>query len=175
MDSHAVKFMEESADTGPTNPLRLHCSSSNDQIRAALGIIKAGDIGTLREGVYHDKANGCDLLFVTQNKKEGEYSPTTMYEDYPIGESEFNWQSQSTTSEDSATGRRYINHDEMGSSVLLFARERKTNSYGGSMAYVFLGKVHYISHSGSRPMTIRWRMERPIPMKVLKWSPTAIR
>ncbi|MBR4504914.1 MAG: DUF3427 domain-containing protein [Candidatus Methanomethylophilaceae archaeon] len=175
MDRDAVKFMEESVDIGHTNPLRLHCSYSNDQIRAALGIIKAGDIGTLREGVYYDKANGCDLLFVTLNKKEGEYSPTTMYEDYPIGESEFNWQSQSTTSEDSATGRRYINHDDMGSSVLLFARERKTNSYGGSMAYVFLGKVHYISHSGSRPMTIRWRMERSIPMKVLKWSPTAIR
>ncbi len=175
MNRDGVRFVEEPVDIGHANPLRLHCSYSVDQIRAALGIIEAGDTGTLREGVYYDRNNGCDLLFVTLNKKEGEYSPTTMYDDYPVGESEFNWQSQSTTSEDSSTGRRYIAHDSMGSSVILFAREKKSGAYGGSMAYVFLGKAHYISHSGSRPMTIRWRMEKPIPMKVLKWSPVSMR
>lgn len=48
-----------------------------------------------------------------------------MYNDYSINEWLFHWQSQSTTSAESPTGQRYINHKKLGSKVLLFVRENK--------------------------------------------------
>ena len=49
-----------------------------------------------------------DAFFVTLKKSEADYSPTTMYADYPISRDLFHWESQSTTSVNSATGRRYL-------------------------------------------------------------------
>ena len=39
-----------------------------------------------------------DAFFVTLKKSESDYSPTTMYRDYPISPTLFHWESQSTTS-----------------------------------------------------------------------------
>ena len=72
-----------------------------------------------------------DVLFVTLNKSDKDYSPTTMYNDYSINDSLFHWQSQSTTSDKSSTGQRYIHHAERGSRVLLFVREFKTDRLSG--------------------------------------------
>lgn len=47
-----------------------------------------------------------DLFFVTLNKSDKDYSPTTMYNDYSINDTLFHWQSQSTTSRESKTGQR---------------------------------------------------------------------
>lgn len=60
-----------------------------------------------------------DAFFVTLSKSEAEYSPSTMYRDYPISPTLFHWESQSTTSVASPTGRRYLTG---GSTVLLFVR-----------------------------------------------------
>ena len=77
----------------------------------------------MREGVKWLPEKQLDVFFVTLNKAEKDYSPTTMYNDYSINESLFHWQSQSTTAADSPTGQRYIHHRERGSKVLLFVRE----------------------------------------------------
>ena len=90
-----------------------------------------------------------------------------MYEDYSISDRLFHWQSQSTTSEDSPTGRRYISHRDTGSRILLFVREYKNDDYG-TEPYTFLGPADYQSHTGSRPMSITWKLERPIPARFLK-------
>ena len=42
-----------------------------------------------------------DVFFVTLNKADKDYSPTTMYNDYSINSELFHWQSQSTTAENS--------------------------------------------------------------------------
>ncbi|MEA1975269.1 MAG: DUF3427 domain-containing protein [Bacillota bacterium] len=45
--------------------------------------------------------------------------------------------------------------------ILLFVREYKNeNSY--TQPYYFLGKVNYVSHQGSKPMSIVWRLEEPM-------------
>ena len=108
-----------------------------------------------------------DVLFVTLNKSDKDYSPTTMYNDYSISQDLFHWQSQSTTSEAGSTGQRYIHHREQGSRVLLFVREFK-NDVTGAAPYTFLGTANYVQHTGSRPMNITWRLDRPIPAKYLK-------
>ncbi|MGI5985682.1 MAG: DUF3427 domain-containing protein, partial [Oscillospiraceae bacterium] len=110
-----------------------------------------------------------DVFFVTLNKADKDYSPTTMYNDYSINENLFHWQSQSTTAEHSATGQRYIHHRDQSSRVLLFVREFKTNrAFGGAEAYTYLGTASYVKHDGSRPMNITWKLNRPIPAKFLK-------
>ena len=58
---------------------------------------------------------------------------------------------------------------ERGSRVLLFVREFKQDRVlGSAAAYTFLGNARYVSHEGSRPMSITWALDRPIPAKYLK-------
>ena len=100
-----------------------------------------------------------DAFFVTLKKSEADYSPTTMYRDYPISPTLFHWESQSTTSVASATGQRYVSGT---STVLLFARHEHKDEFGTS-PYLFLGPVHHVDHEGDRPIAITWRLEHPMP------------
>ena len=90
-----------------------------------------------------------------------------MYQDYAINEQLFHWQSQSTTSAESPTGRRYVEHAERGYTVLLFGREHKSRS-DLAQPYSFLGPARYVDHSGSRPMSITWRLEHPLPARLFR-------
>ena len=161
-----IDFIDMPVDVGFDCPLDLHCTYTRDQLLAALDFMKPS---TVREGVKWLPEKKLDVLFVTLNKSDKDYSPTTMYNDYSISEKLFHWQSQSTTAENSATGQRYIHHREKGSKVLLFVREFKADRCsGGAAAYTYLGTASYVTHSGSRPMNITWKLEQPIPAKFLK-------
>ncbi len=160
-----IDFVDEKVDFGFDCPLDLYCTYTRDQLLVALDLMNPS---TVREGVKWLPNKKTDLLFVTLNKSLQEYSPSTMYHDYSIDENTFHWESQSTTSEDSQAGQRYIHHQERGSQVLLFIREFKKDEFGITGAYTFLGKMDYISHQGSCPMAVKWHMERPIPVKYLK-------
>ena len=161
-----IDFIDEPVDLGFDCPLDLHCTYTRDQLLVAMDFMKPA---TVREGVKWLAEKKLDVFFVTLNKADKDYSPTTMYNDYSINESLFHWQSQSTTAENSATGQRYIHHRERDSKVLLFVREFKTNRItGGAEAYTYLGTANYVKHNGSRPMNITWNLDRPIPAKFLK-------
>jgi crotonobetainyl-CoA:carnitine CoA-transferase CaiB-like acyl-CoA transferase len=84
-------------------------------------------------------------------------------EDYMISHDLFHWQTQSNTSEQSSTGQRYLRHREMGYTPLLFVRETKVLPSGLSAPYHFLGPCQYVSHTGSRPISITWRLKHPVP------------
>ena len=161
-----IDFIDEPVDLGFDCPLDLHCTYTRDQLLVALDFMKPA---TVREGVKWLPEKQLDVFFVTLNKADKDYSPTTMYNDYSINETLFHWQSQSTTAENSPTGQRYIHHKERGSKVLLFVREFKSDRVtGGAEAYTCLGTAAYVQHEGSRPMNITWRLSRPIPAKFLK-------
>ena len=161
-----IDFIDEPVDLGFDCPLDLHCTYTRDQLLVAMDFMKPA---TVREGVKWLPDKQLDVFFVTLNKADKDYSPTTMYNDYSINESLFHWQSQSTTAENSSTGQRYIHHVERGSKVLLFVREFKADRVtGGAEAYTYLGTANYVKHQGSRPMNITWRLDRPIPAKFLK-------
>ena len=161
-----IDFLDEPVDLGFDCPLDLHCTYTRDQLLVAMDFMKPA---TVREGVKWLPDKKLDLFFVTLNKADKDYSPTTMYKDYSINESMFHWQSQSTTADTSPTGQRYIHHREKGSKVLLFVREFKTDRLtGGAAAYTYLGTANYMQHQGSRPMNITWRLDLPIPAKFLK-------
>jgi hypothetical protein len=105
-----IDFVDKDVDLGTANPLDLHCSYSIDQIMAAFGYFNESKKPSFREGVKYFKEMKVDAFFITLNKSEKDYSPSTLYEDYAINERLFHWQSQSRTSVESETGQRYINH-----------------------------------------------------------------
>jgi hypothetical protein len=159
-----IDFLDEKLNLKYTCPLDAHCTYSRDQILTGLGLANPLSV---REGVKYMPELSTDLFFITLNKSDKDYSPTTMYKDYSINERLFHWQSQSTTSESSPTGQRYINHQQESSLVMLFVRENKRD-LAGTSPYTFLGLADYVSHEGSRPMSIIWKLQKPIPAKFLK-------
>ncbi len=152
-------------DLGYECPLELHCNYTRDQVLVSLGVKNPEN---MREGVKFIPELKTDILFVTLNKSDKDYSPTTMYEDYLLSDRLFHWQSQSTTSEGSVTGRRYTSHRETGNNILLFVREFKKTVDGLGAPYTFLGMVNYKSHEGSNPMNIIWELEKAVPAKYMK-------
>jgi len=149
-------------------PLTIHAAYTRDEILVGLGhwsLLRRPD---QREGVLHLRDAKVDAFFVTLQKTEDDYSPTTMYEDYLISHDLFHWQSQSSTSEESPTGQRYIHHRQMGYTPLLFVRETKTLPSGLSAPYYFLGPCEYESHTGSRPMSIVWRLVHSVPARLFR-------
>ena len=157
-----------SRNTTAFEPLAIHAAYTRDEILVALGHWNFSDRPSQREGVLHLKDRTLDAFFVTLQKTEDEYSPTTMYEDYLISHDQFHWQSQSNTSEQSPTGQRYIRHSEKGYTPLLFVRETKNLPSGLSAPYHFLGPCKYLSHTGSRPISIVWELEYPVPTRLLR-------
>ena len=159
-----IDFVDEPIDLGFDCPLDLHCNYTRDQIFVALDYLKPS---VVRQGVKWLPEKKLDVFINTLNKAEKDYSPTTMYNDYSINEWLFHWQSQSTTSDTSPTGQRYIHHAEMGSKVLLFVREYESD-IAGTAPFTFLGLADYKSHEGSKPMSIVWQLRAPIPAKFIK-------
>ena len=160
-----IDFIDEAVEIGYDCPLDVYCSYSRDQILTALGFMKPD---SMREGVKYLEEKKTDLLFVTLNKADKDYSPTTMYNDYSIDSEHFHWQSQSTTSCESPTGQRYLNQRRNGTIVMLFVREFKTNEYGAAAPFTFLGLADFVKSEGSKPMNIVWKLRRPIPAKFLR-------
>jgi hypothetical protein len=148
-------------------PLTLHASYTRDEILAGLGVWTLAAQPDLREGVKYLPDLPADIFLFTLNKTEKDYSPTTMYQDYAISESLIHWQSQSTTSAQSPTGRRYVEHRPRGHTILLFARENKSER-GLAAPYHFLGPADYVSHEGSRPMSVTWHLRHPLPARLLR-------
>ena len=159
-----IDFIDAPVNLGFDCPLDLHCTYTRDQLLVAMDFMNPSSV---REGVKWLPDKQIDVLFVTLNKSDKDYSPTTMYNDYSINQELFHWQSQSTTNDTGSVGQRYINHRSRGSKVLLFVREFKNDIVGAS-PYTFLGTANYVKHTGSRPMNITWKLDHPIPAKYLK-------
>jgi hypothetical protein len=85
-----------------------------------------------------------------------------MYRDYAINRELFHWESQSRQTDRQPSVRRYITHEDRGTNVLLFVRERKTFELG-TQPFTFLGPVTYVEHRGERPVAFTWRLPRPMP------------
>jgi hypothetical protein len=140
-------------------PICVHGTYTQDEIMAAFGMENPA---AMRQGVRYFGDQRCDVFLVTLRKTDTEYSPTTRYDDYAISQSQFHWESQSTTSSSSPTGQRYINHERDGSHVLLFVRESRLADRR-TMPYFCVGPVRYCSHDSDRPMRIIWNLDHRLP------------
>lgn len=145
-------------------PLHVHGRYSRDEALAAFGVDNPGSV---RQGVKWVEDEQADVFFVTLRKTEKQYSPTTMYQDRAITPELFQWESQSTTSEASPTGQRYIHHRQHGSSVHLFIRETKeADGDMGAPPYLYAGPAAYVSHTGDRPMKVIWKLDHELPADI---------
>lgn len=145
-------------------PLSEHARYTRDEVLAAIGRSTVAKRFTHREGPLWDQATNTDYFFVTLEKSEKYYSPSTRYRDYAISPDTFHWESQSTTSEQSPTGQRYIHHRERGSKIMLLVRPRNKDANGRSVAFTFLGPASYLEHRGERPISFLWKLDRAMPL-----------
>ena len=162
-----INFVESHQVMKIESPLDVHCTYTTNQILAGLGYYNVESMPAFREGVLYIKESQTDVFFITLNKSDKDFSEATMYEDYPMNESRFHWQSQNKTSDTSPTAHRYIHHEELGNDVLLFVREYKTRD-GHASPFLFMGKAKYVSHTGSRPVSFVWELETPMPARFLE-------
>ena len=161
-------------DPGGPIPLSTHARYGLFEILAAHGEVgKGGAILPLQAGVHFCAAHATDLFFVTLEKSEADYSPTTRYADYPLSRTRFHWESQNTTAARSETGQRYVAHERRGSRVVLFVRERPKDGRGETLPYQCLGDARYVSHEGERPMRITWELARPMPAELYQEAKVA--
>jgi superfamily II DNA or RNA helicase/HKD family nuclease len=145
-------------------PLRVHARYSRDEACAAFGV---EDSSHLVAGVRWVPEEQADLFFVTLVKTERHYSPTTMYRDWAETPTVFHWDSQNATSSSSGTGRRYVQHSQLGSTVHLFLRETSQGEGDlGAPPYLYAGTMTYLRHSGDRPMQVVWLLDRPLPADI---------
>jgi superfamily II DNA or RNA helicase len=148
--------------------LRVHGRYSRAQVMVGLGLSDLGRLHPSREGVLFCEALHTEAFFVTLDKSEGGFNPTTMYDDYFINGELFHWQSQNATAPETPKGRSYIEHIRMGKRILLFVRESKRDEHGLTMGFVCCGFLTYVAHEGARPMSITWRMVTPPPSMLLQ-------
>ncbi|WP_244963099.1 DUF3427 domain-containing protein [Nocardioides dongkuii] len=144
-------------------PLRVHAAYQREEILAALDYANLERKPTsMMQGVVYSEALNVDAFFVTLKKSEADFSPTTMYRDYPISPTLFHWESQSTTSLASPTGQRYVTGT---STVMLFCRVEQKGEYD-TAPYVFLGPASYVEHVGERPIAITWELAHAMPTEL---------
>lgn len=157
-----IETLELQHDFSFSCPLRVHSKYSTAQILSAFGYFNEHSSPSFREGVKYFKDKKLDIFFITLNKSEKDFSPSTMYEDYAINERLFHWQTQSKVAEGSETAKRYIHHKKTGNKIALFVREYKSE-HGYTAPFVFLGTCEYVSHSGNKPMSFIWKLKEEIP------------
>ena len=153
-----IDHVHRRLDVRPEVPLEIHARYSRLEILAAFGVGEGAKAAPWQSGVWWAKESRSDLLAFTLDKTSGRFSPTTRYRDYAISRELIHWESQSTTREESETGRRYRSHVAEGSCVMLFARLRADDR-----AFWFLGPATYVQHESELPMRVTWRLDHPLP------------
>jgi len=153
-----VDHLQPALDIDPRVPLCAHARFTRNEILAAYGVGNGAKPPTWQTGVWWERGTGSDLFAFTLDKSVGGFSPTTRYRDHAISRDLIHWESQSATSVDSDTGRRYITSALEGTNVVLFGRLRTDDR-----AFWCLGTARYRSHEGDRPIAFVWQLDHPLP------------
>lgn len=119
-------------------------------------------------GVFNLPEHNATLLFVTLNKSEKDFSPSTQYNDFLINEDYFHWQSQNTDSHSNNGGRRYTEQSHTKNQIILFVRKEKKDGFGNTSPFHCFGLVDYVSSHGDFPMNVKWKLHKPAMAQYLK-------
>jgi superfamily II DNA or RNA helicase/HKD family nuclease len=143
-------------------PFEVHANYTNADIQSLMGATSMSSPGQQGVGVIHFKEFKAYALLVTFQKSENEFSPSTMYADYPISQDCLHWESQSNTTQSCNTGQNLIHHAHRGYRILIFARERKKQD-GFTLPFTYLGQATHVRHESDRPIKIVWQLDHPMP------------
>jgi hypothetical protein len=167
LSEHLMISTKPIAELGADNVLELFGCYTREEQLAIFNRRTAEKAGAIpQSGCLNLDDINTELLWVTLNKSDKDFSPSTQYEDYAINEALFNWQSQNSASHQNS-GRRYVEQRTNGRKFLLFVREHKVDEYGFTSPYYCLGLVDYVKSHGDKPMTITWAMQNHIPGFIL--------
>jgi superfamily II DNA or RNA helicase len=147
--------------------LELHARYSSRDINTALGLADLHRSGPTGTGILHAKKIKTYALLITFQKTEREFSPTTMYADYPISRYRIHWESQSTNTQQSQTGQNLIHNREKGYTVLFFVRDQKQD-LEVTVPFTFLGPGDMVSYEGERPIKMVWDLQHPMPVDMFE-------
>ncbi|GIU33345.1 DUF3427 domain-containing protein [Shewanella schlegeliana] len=153
------------------SPLKMHVRYPKEHILVAFGDSTFDRKSSSREGVLNIADANTELLFVTLNKCEKQFSATTMYHDYAISTTLFHWQTQNSAKPTTGRGKGYITQKENNKTFILFVREQAKDEYGKTMGFVNFGPVDFVKYEGSQPMNITWKLKQPMPAYM--WHDTA--
>ena len=85
------------------------------------------------------------------------------YADRFLAPDELQWESQASTTPEGAKGQRLLHQARDGRRVHLFVRYHTKNADGKSEPFVYCGTLQALSHEGSQPIRMRWRLHHPLP------------
>ena len=142
-------------------PLCLHAAYGAREVLTAVGWLTATRRAPFQAGVLPLNSRKTELLFVTLDKSEG-YHDRISYHDYAISADRFHWQTQNSAGPDTPGGRRYLESSTNGWQFQLFVRPRKGDAYRAC------GRVALESAEGDRPMSIVWKLETPLPVRLFR-------
>jgi len=148
-------------------PFELHARYGSTDIQAGLGQATMETAGQRGLGVLHFPKVKAYVLLITYQKTEREFSPSTMYADYPISRELLHWESQSNTTERSETGQNLINHQDRGYTILIFARDQK-NRNGVTTPFSYLGPADRVQYECERPIKMVWRLQHQMPVDMVE-------
>ena len=153
--------------------LELHRTYNSKQISAAIG--QSGSV--IMQGIHFNRNDNFDSFFVTINKSETEFTPSTMYQDYAKSPKIFHWETPSRMTTDTREVRRYLDDQAV---KMIFIRQNKkvhvdiTGQYDISSPtayYTFLGPVKKVlGHENENPVGIDFEMEYDIPADVFAYA-----
>ena len=101
------------------------------------------------------------FLLVTLEKKG--MQKEHQYDDQFLSPTVFQWVSQNQQSQKMASGQLIKNHEREGIQVHLFVRKKGKKPNSKAMEFTYCGDVSFIDWEGSKPITIRWRLDDPVP------------
>ena len=154
LGAHPVPGLEDT-------PLCLHAGYGAREILTAVRWLTASRRVPFQAGTLSLLSRQTELLFVTLDKSEG-YHDRIAYHDYAISAERFHWQSQNSAGPDTLGGRRYLDSVTNGWQFQLFVMPRKGEAYRAC------GPVTLESAEGDRPMSIVWRLQTPLPARLLR-------
>jgi len=158
-----INFIESEIKLPYSQPLKIHSRFTREQILAAFEFSTFTQKSHIREGAAFSNSKNTELLFITLNKSEKDFSASTLYQDFAISEKIFHWQSQNSSRPDRGKGLSYINHQKNEKIILLFVREKNEDEFGNTMSFVFLGEGSLLDYYGTKPMSITWELNEAMP------------
>ncbi len=141
--------------------LALHGRYSRSEILSAVGYQTPTERPLSDSGCLPLQQEQIEILFVTLDKSEG-FKERVQFKDYAISPDLFHWQTQNRAGINNNSGRRYTESPTNGWKFQLFVREDRES------AYVALGSVQLVSHEGDRPISITWRLDRPLTAELFR-------
>ena len=147
--------------------MELHAQYGGKEIQAVFGKANLETAGQTGVGVFHFPDLKTYVLLVTFQKTEKEFSPSTMYADYPISRELLHWESQANTAQHHTDGQNLIHHQERGYTILVFARDQKKRN-NVTVPFTYLGPVDMVSYESERPIKMVWRLRHPMPVEMFE-------